>query len=84
MTLCTHCSATRPLTLWLVLRLCYHTELADQVKSFLNIQVQWFECWINTNVILVETLTFGNSLKCLDGAADELRYIVYTSEDFGI
>ena len=67
-----------------VLWLSDHTELADQVKGLLHIQVEWLECWINTDIILVKSFAFGNSFQGFNGSADELRYIVYTGKNLSI
>ena len=72
------------LTTRFILGLRNHAELADKVECLLHVQIQWLECWVNTYLVLLEALAFGDALQCLDGSTDELRYVVDSGEDLGI
>ena len=50
----------------------------------MDIQIKWFECWVDAHVILLKTFALSNPLQRLDGAADELRYVVDSSQYFCI
>lgn len=67
-----------------ILGLRNHAELADQVERLLHVQIQWLERWVNTHLVLLEALAFGDALQRLDGSTDELRYVVDSGENLGI
>ena len=60
----------------LAFRLGDHTELTDQIKRLLHVQIQRFKRWINSYIVLVKAFALGDPLKSLNGPTDELRYIV--------
>ena len=66
--------------LWFILGLSDHAELTNEVKGFLHVQIKWFERRINTHIILIKSFTLSNTLQRLNGAADELRYVIYTGQ----
>ena len=65
-------------------RLSDHAELGDEVECFLDVQIERFETWVNTDVILVEAFALGDPFESFNRSADELGDIVDTGQNLGI
>jgi hypothetical protein len=61
-----------------------HLELTHHFQSFLNVQSQGLEAWMNVNLAFLGNLIFSNDIKVGEGLMKKRGHITCLLKDLGV